>query len=431
MLSHLFKLVWNRKRANTLIVIELTAAFFVLFLVCLAVIHFSRVTRQPLGYEYHNVWHLSASRNDDLAPIDKATRMQQVRQIVSTLKSLSEVESVSFATTTPFGPGQTNRTLEEDEPNSRIEISTVDDNYATTMKLRLTQGRWFNVSDDMYSGTTSTVKPVVINEAAVQKLFGKDNPIGKDIAYTKNRPNTPAMASAPKNAGQMRIVRVSRLERRGDNTQYRVVGVIDDYRRGSEFEQTAPFMFFRFSMNDTTGWLPQSILVRMKSGVTASYEEHLVKTLKANAADWTFQISTLETDRAKKHEVFFVPFGIGLTVAGFMLLTVGLGLVGVVWQSVTRRMRELGVRRAFGATQQDIYLFVIGELIALTTFAIIFGVIVIAQIPLLPFYDVPQSTYFLSICAAIVGIYVLTTVCALYPSRLAGTVQPSDALRYE
>jgi putative ABC transport system permease protein len=94
-------------------------------------------------------------------------------------------------------------------------------------------------------------------------------------------------------------------------------------------------------------------------------------------------------------------------------------------------MRELGVRRAFGATRQDIYVFVIGELVALTTFAVVFGLFLVAQVPLIPFYQVPPATYALSIGKTVVGMYALTTLCALYPSRLAGTVQPSDALRYE
>ena len=38
------------------------------------------------------------------------------------------------------------------------------------------------------------------------------------------------------------------------------------------------------------------------------------------------------------------------TIAGFLLLMVALGLTGVVWQSVTQRIREFGLRRAKGAT---------------------------------------------------------------------------------
>lgn len=427
--SHLFKLVWNRKRSNSLIIIELSAAFLVLFFVCLAAIHFAKVYRQPLGYEYKDVWNILAYQKENAAtqaninkignattsgahsePIDnsKAAKFQSAQTLLTTLRGLPQVESVAFASTAPFSFSQNNTEFNRGKRYRTEQISATDD-FLTVMNMNIKQGRWFNADDEIYSSTTSTVKPIVINEYAAATFFGEEDPIGKDISYTPGE-------SVSNDLARMR---------------YRVIGVISDFRRGSEFDQTDNVMFRRVSLLDTSGWLPSQMLIKMKSGVTAEYEEQLLKTLEKTAPNWTFQISTLEIDREKKHKFFYFPFGVSMTVAGFLLLMVGLGLVGVVWQSVTRRMREIGVRRSFGATKEAIYTFTVGEIAVLTTFSMIIGLFIIAQMPLLPFFDVPQITYLVSIGVAIVGMYILTALCAVYPGRLAAKVQPADALRYE
>ena len=72
------------------------------------------------------------------------------------------------------------------------------------------------------------------------------------------------------------------------------------------------------------------------------------------------------------------------TIAGFLLLMVGLGLTGVVWQSVTQRIREFGLRRAKGATIRSVRAQVLTEMMIMTSLALIVGVALIAQLPLLP-----------------------------------------------
>ena len=53
---------------------------------------------------------------------------------------------------------------------------------------------------------------------------------------------------------------------------------------------------------------------------------------------------------------------------------VGLGLTGVVWQSVTQRIREFGLRRAKGATIRSVRAQVLTEMMIMTSLALIVGV---------------------------------------------------------
>jgi putative ABC transport system permease protein len=70
------------------------------------------------------------------------------------------------------------------------------------------------------------------------------------------------------------------------------------------------------------------------------------------------------------------------------------------------------------------------ELFVLASAAISVGAAVAVQFPPLAFLA-PASVKFLSVAAAAAVIYLLTLLCAWYPSRLATRIQPADALHYE
>jgi putative ABC transport system permease protein len=118
-------------------------------------------------------------------------------------------------------------------------------------------------------------------------------------------------------------------------------------------------------------------------------------------------------------------------VAGFLAIMVALGLTGVLWLAVTRRTREIGLRRAKGATRGDIRFQILGEIVILTSFALLPGVLLALQLPLVGALPVPAAVYAVSLALSVLGIYLLAILCAWYPARLAVAVEPTEALRYE
>ena len=132
---------------------------------------------------------------------------------------------------------------------------------------------------------------------------------------------------------------------------------------------------------------------------------------------------------------YMAPLLVVAIVAAAMLLMVALGLTGVVWQNVTQRMREFGLRRAQGATGNGVGRQVITELVVMTSFAVGIGCVLLLQIPLLPLPReiafIPPQVLIAGVLVAIVAVYSVTILCAWYPSRLATRVPPAEALRYE
>ena len=68
----------------------------------------------------------------------------------------------------------------------------------------------------------------------------------------------------------------------------------------------------------------------------------------------------------------------------------------------------------------------------LSTFALVIGVAIVVQFPLLGLFAIVQPPVFATgVVAALAVIYAITLTCGLYPSWLASTVAPAEALRYE
>ena len=68
---------------------------------------------------------------------------------------------------------------------------------------------------------------------------------------------------------------------------------------------------------------------------------------------------------------YLTPLAIMGMVAGFLLLMVALGLSGVLWQNVTQRIRELGLRRAKGADRARIKRQIFMEIALMTGIAMV------------------------------------------------------------
>jgi putative ABC transport system permease protein len=157
--------------------------------------------------------------------------------------------------------------------------------------------------------------------------------------------------------------------------------------------------------------------------------------LAAVAPGWSFGVQSLQARRESVVRQNLTPLLSVAVVAGALLLMVALGLTGIVWQSVTQRMREFGLRRAQGATAAAIGRQVVAELVVMSSFAIAVGCLLLAQIPLLPIPPdimfIPRHIFAGGVGFAVLAVYALTMLCAWYPSRMATRVAPVDALHYE
>jgi putative ABC transport system permease protein len=120
-------------------------------------------------------------------------------------------------------------------------------------------------------------------------------------------------------------------------------------------------------------------------------------------------------------------------IASVSLLVGGIGIMNIMLVSVTERTREIGVRRAVGATRLDVQLQFLIEAVVLSLVGGIVGVGVgvIATIGLTRAFSWPATFSLTAGLAAVVICLATGIFFGYYPARRAALLNPIDALHYE
>ncbi|GAB3532113.1 hypothetical protein GCM10027443_15340 [Pontibacter brevis] len=277
----------------------------------------------------------------------------------------------------------------------QTNVYEAEDDFLDVMKLEVSQGRWFGPADN-----ASHHEPIVINKALQEQLFLAENPLGKLIP-------------------------------RNDSTNYKVVGVLDHYRASSEYAAEEPAIFRRINLQKNKDFFWGELLIRVKPGTGVLFEEKMVKEISGISKGWTLEVATLEKMRQSKAKLTLVPMIALGFICAFLIFNVALGLFGVLWYNINSRHSEIGLRRALGADSWQIYMQFIGEVLVLATFGLLLGVVFAVQIPLLQVFQVESVVYTIAIVGAVATIYLITMLCAFYPSRQAAAIHPAIALHEE
>ena len=410
MIRHLVKLCWNRKRSQTLVAIEVFFSFLVVFAVMTVAVYNVNNYRQPLGFDYHDVLNVNLTSLTDIAASggQKPAAGEVARRLLSEVRGLDAVEGVAGTAIPAFDLTGMSDVVEYQGRRMESYNTEVTDDFAKVMRVEVTEGRWFEEADDALP-----YDPVLVNARLKRDLFRGDDPIGKNIAPRPDPAPAGQAASTPPR-------------------EIRVVGVFKDFREDGELSGPEPYFFKRTRLAGADTRPLYNLVVRVRPGTPASFEETLMTRLRATVPGSTFQVDPLPKMRRSIMRLKLVPFVAAALIAGFMLIMVALGMVGVLWQSVARRRREIGLRRALGATGQGVSLQVLGELLVVASAGVLLGAAVTVQLPLLGVIGwIGNGVYALGMVLAALTIYGLTVVSALYPSWLATQVQPAEALHDE
>ncbi|MBT7596142.1 MAG: hypothetical protein HN559_14625, partial [Gemmatimonadetes bacterium] len=292
----------------------------------------------------------------------------------------------------------------------RAYTGRVSEGFFDALGLELVEGRWFDDSD-----AALTRGSIVITEQLRRDLFDETNAVGKIVQIGNHTSvGTPGQTS---------------------DEGLRVVGVVADFRRGGEFEGIDPVLFHRLELDDAetlNKYFPSHFLLKMRPGTPLALQERLATRIQSITTDLRLEFSTLEQSRSAAFKWRLLPLWIGAAIAALLIGMVGLSLLGVIWQNVTQRTAEIGLRRAVGGPILRVQMQFVGELMVITSIAVVIGAGLILQFPLLDLVtSVSNGVYLASLGVAALVIYLLAMACALYPSLMATRIAPSDALHYE
>jgi putative ABC transport system permease protein len=419
MISHVLKLIWNRRRGNRLVVVEIAAAFVVTFVLAALAVNLWSNYQRPLGFVYESIWSVTATHTtaSGFAALSRESHSDTLADILAALRALPRTEAVEPIQTPPFilsARLQSYTTERDAQISARINQTTA--NGLRMLGVTLVDGRIFSPEDE-----GQNYRAVLVNRTFVERVFGP----GQDVVGRRIEQAPLILPGMPQPTEE-----VVAQWRQGLREE-RIVGVIDDFRQWGEFADSHPVLITRHESADEQG-LSFSLMLEVASGTDAGFEEDIVRAVESVAPGWVAEVTPWAQLREDRHRMTLLPLKVAATLAAFFIALVVMGLIGVLWQDVVRRTQEIGLRRALGAGAGAVRRQIQLEMLVVGAFGVLIGVAVAIQFPLLMLVErIDWASGIPGLALAAALILALVALGALYPSWLASRREPADALRYE
>jgi predicted permease len=353
----------------------------------------------PMGFSPQGV--TLASMDMKMAGYSDDTAFPVQRRILEEAGRLPGVTAVGSIDSTPMsgsgsgGPVYREGTADFKPTSSAFEARyfTISPGYLQAAGTRLLSGRDIDWHDD-----SKSPKVALINQAFAHRLFGDSPALGRHFLT-------------------------------GSKTLYQVAGVVEDGKYVSLTEDSKPAMFFPLAQG-TEG---NTTLVMRSQQPQADAAAALSRLLVGIDSSVPFSIGTWPDALA----LVLFPARAATAVLGIMGLLAAMlavtGIFGMAAYSVSKRLRELGIRSALGAHRLQLMRSALGRplvvLLAGSGAGLLLGVLASRLLAFVVYQATPRDP--LVLATAVLAMTVIGLLATWIPARRALRVNPAQLLREE
>lgn len=282
-------------------------------------------------------------------------------------------------------------------------------------------------------GAKSKFVPVILGTGNVFKSLNLKPAEGKLWAEIDVPKRSKIAAIGPKLADELKINVGNKIQIGGQNFK---VNAILEPKGGGGFGgpnfDTYVYIPYKSapSLNPSKKFL--SIYVQAKdSSSIAPLKEEIKQSLLKRYDEDDFSIVESTEFLNAINSIFGVLNLILVAIAAISLIVGGIGIMNIMYVSVVERIREIGIRRAIGATQKDILLQFLAESIILSLIGGLLGLVLSFAVVLIVQQFFPAYIDGLSVAIALGVSSAIGIVFGVFPARKAAKLSPIEAIRYE
>jgi len=318
----------------------------------------------------------------------------QINTLKQKLVANANIETVSGSDRNFVSGSSSSIVKREDQQTVLVRYLRVDPDYINTLEIPLIMGR--NLS---WEAPADTFNSVIVNEKFLREMLWED-PIGKKVPEDEDDSKNPT-----------------------------VVGVVEDFHFDSMEDEIMPLVM-HMNPNRNSIW---ALFVRINPSNLEGSLDDIDASWKEIAPDRPLDYTFLDESLAAQYDTEerwsrIVGYG-----SGFSILISSLGLLGLTLLIVTRRTKEIGIRKVNGASYGDILILIFRSFVIW----ILIGLILATPISIYTMQRWLENFAFrtnISVWAFILsgGIALLVALITVgWHTFKAATRNPVEALRYE
>ena len=287
------------------------------------------------------------------------------------------------------------------EKETRTEIFGTNEDYMETITTNIAQGRFFSKNEDR-----SGARVTVIGDGIKEAFFGDNDPIGEYIKI--------------------------------DNIKFRVIGVLEKQGKflglfSVDKQAILPIGAYN-RIFSKRGWMRLSIKIpenKIEEGLDeiSAVMRH-IRGLKPNEKN-DFAINQTKAFEKNYNTLKLAIGGTGTFITLLSLVVGGIGVMNIMFVSVKERTREIGVRKAIGATKGMILGQFLMEAVSICLIAGLIGLSISYVLSVLLNKIFPSTLDLGLAMFSILMSIAVGIISGAIPSYRAANLDPIDSLRYE